>query len=67
MTTKRRHARRLPAFARKAEKALKIAVLKTIEDHRRAGQPIVVWEKGRVTKIPASRIPAHRTRERGDK
>lgn len=41
----------------KAEKALKIAVARTIEDHRATGDPIVVWKNGKVVKIPASRIP----------
>ncbi|HAZ07378.1 MAG TPA: hypothetical protein DCZ01_02395 [Elusimicrobia bacterium] len=41
----------------KAEKALQIAVAKTIEDHRMSGDPIVVWKNGKVVKIPASRIP----------
>lgn len=41
----------------KAEKALKIAVAKTIEEHRRKGDPIVVWKNGKAVWIPASRIP----------
>lgn len=40
----------------RAEKALRIAVSKTIEDHRRSGDPIVVWKNGHVVHIPASRI-----------
>ncbi len=48
---------RIPPIARKAEKALRIAVAKTLEDHRRTGDPIVVWKNGRVVTIPASRIP----------
>ena len=46
-----------PSMLRKVEKALRIAVAKTIEDHRRSGDSIVVWKNGRVVKIPASRIP----------
>ena len=49
-------AHEIPTLAQKAEKALKIAVAKAIEEHRRSGDPIVVWEKGRVVKIPASRL-----------
>jgi len=41
----------------KAEKALRVAVAKTIEDHRLSGDPIVVWKNGKVVRIPASRIP----------
>lgn len=54
---KRKRARRVPTIFRKAEMALRIAVAKTIEEHRLSGDPIVVWENGRVVKIPASRIP----------
>ena len=45
---------------RKAEKALQIAVARTIEEHRRSGDPIVVWKNGRVVNIPASKIPRGR-------
>ena len=46
----------------KAEKALRIAVAKTIEEHRLSGDPIVVWKNGRVVKIPASKIPPAKLR-----
>jgi hypothetical protein len=64
MNTKRKRARRVPAVVLKAEKALQIAVEKTIEEHRLSGDPIVVWEKGRVVKIPASRIPRRKASRR---
>lgn len=48
---------RIGRFASAALKALRIAVAKTIEEHRRSGDPIIVWENGRVVKIPADRIP----------
>jgi hypothetical protein len=54
---KRKLTRRIPSVIRKAETALRIAVANTIEDHRRTGDPIVVWKNGRVVKIPASKIP----------
>jgi len=57
MTIKRKIGRRTSSVAFKAEKALRIAVANTIEEHRRSGDPIVVWKNGRVVKIPASRIP----------
>ncbi len=34
-----------------AELALKKAVAKTIEDHRRTGDPIVIWRDGKVVKV----------------
>jgi len=55
---KRKRARTgAPSVAQKAERALRIAVANTIEDHRRTGDPIVVWQNGKIVKIPASRIP----------
>lgn len=62
MNAKRKRIRRVPAVVLKAEKALQIAVAKTIEEHRVSGDPIVVWENGRVVTIPASRIPRRKSR-----
>ena len=60
MSEKRKRARRTPTVVQKAGKALRIAVAKTIEEHRISGDPIVVWKDGRVAKIPASRIPSRK-------
>lgn len=57
MSIKRKRARRTPTVVQNAGRALRIAVAKTIEEHRRSGDPIVIWKNGRVVKIPASRIP----------
>jgi hypothetical protein len=57
MKINRRRAQRVPSVVLRAHKALRIAVAKTIEEHRLSGDPIVVWKNGRVVKIPASRIP----------
>lgn len=40
----------------RAEEALKKAVTETIADHKRTGDPIVIWRDGRVVKIPADQI-----------
>jgi hypothetical protein len=40
----------------RAEEALKKAVADTIADHKRTGDPIVIWRDGRVVKIPADQI-----------
>jgi len=54
---KRKRAGGSRSMVRKVEKALRIAVAKTIEEHRLSGDPIVVWKNGRVIKIPASQLP----------
>ena len=40
----------------KAEKALKKAVAKTIQDHARTGDPIVIWRHGKVVWVPAKQL-----------
>ena len=40
----------------KAEKALKKAVAKTIQDHARTGDPIVIWRNGKVVWVPAKQL-----------
>ena len=42
---------KLPPMARKAEKAMRMAVAEVIKDHHRRGEPIVVWRKGKVVKV----------------
>ena len=44
------------AMAFRAEDALKKAVARAIADHKRTGDPIVVWRDGEVVKIPADQI-----------
>ena len=40
----------------KAEKAIKKAVAKTIQEHALTGDPIVIWRNGKVTWIPAKQL-----------
>ena len=48
----------------KAEKAMKAAVAKTIQDHARTGDPIVIWRNGKVVWIPAKTLVRQQTRDR---
>ena len=48
----------------KAEKALKKAVAKTIQDHARTGDPIVIWRDGKVTWVPAKTLLQQQSRHR---
>lgn len=54
--SKRKRRVRELTISEKAEKALKEAVQKVIEDHKRTGDPLVVWQNGRVAKIPPGRL-----------
>ncbi len=40
----------------KAEKAMKEAVVETIQDHARTGDPVVIWRNGKVTWVPAKQL-----------
>ena len=61
------------AMAFRAEDALKKAVARAIADHKRTGDPIVVWRDGEVVKIPADQIEVrepdaeYRTLDKRDK
>ena len=44
------------SMAFRAEEALKKAVAKAISDHKRTGDPIVIWRDGKIVKIPAEQI-----------
>jgi len=46
----------------KAEKALKEAVHKVIEDHKRTGHPLFVWRGGRVVKLDPRKLLRQRSR-----
>ena len=43
-------------LAKMAEKALQEAVFDTFKDHARTGDPVAIWENGKVVKIPASKL-----------
>jgi len=40
----------------KAKKAMKEAVSRVIEDHKRTGDPIVIWQDGKVVKVPPDQL-----------
>jgi hypothetical protein len=47
---------RIPEIAKRAEKALRIAVSKVMQEHRSKGLPIFIWQKNRVVRISPRRI-----------
>ena len=40
----------------KAEKALKSAIDKLIDDHKRRRQPLIIWRNGKVLRISAAQL-----------
>ena len=43
-------------LASMAEEALKKAVHETIRDHKRTGDPVVIWRDGKVVRISADKL-----------
>ena len=46
----------ISALSSKAERALKSAVRQVVAEHKRTGQPVVIWRSGKVVRIPADRL-----------
>jgi hypothetical protein len=46
------------SLALTAEKAFKRTVAKVIEDHKRTGDPIVIWKDGKVVKVHLDKLEA---------
>ena len=55
MTEKKKKLSDIPIGIR-AEEAFKKAVAETIADHKRAGDPIVIWRDGEIVQIPPEQI-----------
>ncbi|MEW5767303.1 MAG: hypothetical protein AB1797_06700 [bacterium] len=48
--------RTLTPLGKKAEKAMKDAVKKVITEHTMKKLPLVIWEDGKVVKVPSDNI-----------
>jgi len=44
--------RNINILQKKAEEALKKAVCQVVEEHKRMGEPLVVWQRGKVMLVP---------------
>ena len=44
-----------------AEKALQEAVAEVIADHKRTGEPLIVWRDGKVAHVPPEQIEIRET------
>ena len=40
----------------KAEAAMKKAVKKVVDEHKKSGRPLVIWKNGKVVKVSAKKI-----------
>jgi len=41
---------------KKAERAIRAAIRKVVEEHKRIGEPLVVWKNGKVAHIEAKKL-----------
>jgi fumarate hydratase class II len=49
---------RVPAIAFEGEKALQAAVAEVVEEHKRTGSPLAVWQNGSAVMMPADKAVA---------
>ena len=52
----RKRKERVPKLFSQAERALKSAIKKLIREHKRSGHPVIIWQNGRVVKVPAHKL-----------
>jgi len=51
---------RTPSLATKAQRALRDAMVKVVEENRRLGLPLVMWRDGKVVHVPAGKVKISR-------
>lgn len=51
-------------LAYRAEEALQVAVYETIRDHERTGDPVVIWQNGKVVRVSARKLKIKKPRLR---
>ena len=44
------------SLSQKAEMALKEAVRKVVEEHKRTGDPLIVWQDGKVVRLSPDKV-----------
>lgn len=44
--------RNISILQKKAEEALRKAVCQLVKEHKRIGEPLVIWQKGKVMLVP---------------
>lgn len=42
-----------------ADEALRKAVARVVEEHRRSGEPLAVWRDGKVVRVPADQLQGY--------
>jgi len=40
----------------KAEVAMRVAVRKVVEEHKKTGRPLAIWKNGRAMNVPVDKI-----------
>ncbi len=60
MSKQQKSSSELPLMV-KAEMALKQAIANVIEEHRRSGDPLVIWKNGQVVMLPPDQAVARKS------
>ena len=42
-----------------ADEALRKAVARAVEEHRKSGEPLAVWRDGKVVRVPADQLQGY--------
>lgn len=43
-------------FNSKAKLAMKSAIRKLVKEHKKTGEPLIIWRNGKVVRVPASKL-----------
>lgn len=43
-----------------ADEALRKAVARVVEEHRKSGEPLAVWRDGKVVRVPADQLQGYK-------
>jgi hypothetical protein len=58
--------KKLTGLARQAQEAMRLAVRGVIAEHRKTGEPLVIWRNGRVARVKVGALASMRAkRSRG--
>ena len=52
----RKRSLKIEILNSEAEKALKSAIRKLVAARKRQGQPLIIWQKGKIVRVPAKKL-----------
>jgi hypothetical protein len=52
----KKRSKKLPRFVQLADKAIKIAIIKVIAEHKLKRLPLFIWQENKIVRIPHDQI-----------